>query len=284
MPRRRSYENPDPTPISILDFDRSAVRRAQVSLEAVRSVLPETAVSDLAREVISRLAAKAAPNVAQPDMQTRLCDALLSREDDAAMEVVRELLSQGVEIDTIYLGHLAGAARHLGQMWTEDQVHSTGVTIAAGRIYRIMRGLSSRLVPEKWPDGSSAIFASAPGERHTLGVSMAADLFRRDGWLVELKIGRSHDELMQELAETNSAILGLSAAGSNGLESVIRVVAAVRVSNPHMQILLAGNIVEQQPDLLRLTGADAAAANFDEARVGLRAMLDRLTSASVPLD
>jgi len=263
-------------------IDRSAARRATASLNRLRTVLPEPSVSVLAQEVIARLAAKV-DDTASPDeteMAAVLADALCARDERTALRKVMRAISDGTDIETIYLTHLTGAARLLGERWTADVLTSAQVTIAAARIYAIMRGISANLAPDAWPDGRHAVFSCTPGERHTLGVSMAADLFRHDGWLIDLKVGRSHDELVEELVETDYAILGLSAAHADCLPELVRLTAAVRVSTPHVRIVIAGRLAEVEPRLQELTDADAVSNDFDTLRAIMEDFHDSVSAQS----
>jgi len=113
---------------------------------------------------------------------------------------------------------------------------------------------------------------SVPGERHTLGVTMAADLLRREGWAIDLKIGHDHDELVAELARCDFDILGLSAAARSAVPAAARLIAAVRVVAPHAQILMAGNIVAGDTDLRDVLDVDAAALDFQAAHAALETM------------
>ena len=247
-------------------WDTDATRRASAHLAALGDVLREPSVSVLAREVISRLAARIDEPELQHTIAEDLADALASRDDTAAMRKVMRLVAAGHDVETLYLTYLAGAAHLLGKRWTQDALSSAQVTIAAARIYAIMRGLASALTPTSWPDGRHAVFASVPGERHTLGVSMAADLFRHEGWLIDLKVGRTHDELLTELAESDFAILGLSVSTPDCLQGLIRLTTAVRVAHPHVLILVSGRLPEIESRLKDLTHADAVASEFDIVR------------------
>lgn len=245
------------------------MNRAQALAEALPDLLPTGSVTSLAQEVISRLASRSAAS-SVGDAASEMADALASRDQEAGLRLTLRLLSGGADVETVYLSHLAGACRILGQRWQEDTLTSSQVTIAAARVYAIMRGIGSNLTPKRWPDGRHAVFATVPGERHTLGITMVADLFRRDGWLIDLKVGRSHNELLAELAETDFTILGLSAATPDMLPDLVRLVAAVRVSQPHVKIILSGHLAETEPRLSSLTDADYVSTKLDTLRVVMR--------------
>ena len=115
-----------------------------------------------------------------------------------AADLVLQARLNGMSVDMVYLGFLAGAARRLGERWDEDRTTSAQMTIAAGRIYAIMRGLRQAFTSDHYltPPQEHALFVSTPGETHTLGVTMAADFFRRRGWQIDLRTGLGHHELL----------------------------------------------------------------------------------------
>ncbi len=257
-----------------LGLDRDALERARGAILDLPHVLPEASVATLAHEVISRMAAQHRSARRSDCPQTEaMAEALVAPDETTAMRHVMRLLSTGVPVEDVYLTHLAGAARLLGQWWEVDRLSSAQVTIAAARTYAIMRGIASRLLPRAWPDGRHAVFATVPGERHTLGVSMAADLFRREGWLIDLMVGRQHDDLLADLGRTDFTILALSAGTPAVLPDLTRLIAAVRIAAPHALILICGRLVQDQPDLCRRTDADAATDDLAEAQSRMEAHL-----------
>ena len=111
----------------------------------------------------------------------------------------------------------------------------------------------------------SAVFASVPGEQHTLGITMAADLARDRGWDIELFVGMSHDDLSHSLQERQVGLIGLSASGKRSLPALIRLVGALRIGNHGAHILLDWQSASLPVNLVGVTGAAAAARDFDQA-------------------
>jgi len=116
-------------------IDYAARQNAGRALHARQQKLPAEALRLLAEEVIARLASRYAsqpdPDVHVPTQEgiIALADALLSKDADAALAYVLDLKRQGIPRDTVYLGYLAGAARILGDRWTNDDISFTNVTI-----------------------------------------------------------------------------------------------------------------------------------------------------------
>ena len=184
-------------------------KRSQAKIRRLKEKLPEDLVANLAREVIMRVASKDrvldhVPYEASPEALEKLCVALLSDDDKAASGIISELRADGVRAEDIYLKQLAAAAPTLGDKWVNDELSFSQVTLATGRMYAIMRSLRHLFEPQLPLHGKAAVFAAVPGEDHTLGVHMAADFFRKDGWDIALKVGMDHDELVAEIGKNSS--------------------------------------------------------------------------------
>lgn len=243
----------------------------------------------LAREVILRVSRAAVANSDVSDLPRRsdidlLCDALLSNDDTAASDLVRQARLGGMRANTLYHHYIAAAVRQFGDRWDRDQATSSQVILGAGRVYAILRELRIVFLSEQLqaPPGAEAIFASVPGEVHGLGVTMAADAMRLRGWDITLRVGMGHDALVEEIAAQRPTIMGLSVSGANHVLPTARLIVALRVRCPQVWILLGGSLVASDPDVARIVDADAGAVDIDEGAAKLAAHLDdinRLLSA-----
>ena len=269
------YE-PDPKPNAQV-FD--LYRRSQDDILKLKSRLPEETVADLAREVLRRMAghADAFSIEDHADEIEELCNALISLDADAGAAYVRKVRAEGASFEDVYLGYLAGAAKMLGEWWENDLATFSEVTIGSSRMYAIMRAMSyqNRALP-----GSvyrSAVFASVPGETHTLGIRMATDIFRKDGWVIDLKSAPTHDGLVQEIGSADAQVIGLSAGGRHSIQPLARLVVALRIVCPAALILVSGQIVNEAEDLVALMGVDAVAEDIPGARVALNRLWSEAT-------
>lgn len=252
-------------------LDRQKLALALSEIEVIRRAFPEEALTDLAQEVVRRVAENLldAPQPAEllpsSDEIDALSEALMSADDGAAIALIEQAQKEGASYEALCQSYLAEASRRLGRWWEEDKISFYRVTIAAGRIYAILRSLRlQRLVP--LPDlRRSAIFVAVPGEDHTLGITIAADMAREAGWDIELFIGHSHDELVSILCDRDTAIIGLSAGSKRSLPALIKLIVALRISNPEAKIMICGQIASRDLNLAGITGADAVAPDFSTA-------------------
>ncbi len=265
-------------------IDKAVYQRANAEIETITARMPRKAVEALAREVVSRLAGRAMQTGNRSVDDTKydqpgeteiedLAYDLLRADPDSAFRRVERLRVSGATMSQIYLNHLALAARLLGDWWDADRVTFVEVTVGAGRIYAIMRALRSSFIAHDPELRRHAVFATVPGESHSLGVSMAADLFRERGWQIDLITSKDHDELIAALEDAQCLLIGLSASGLRSLTNTARLIVAVRIAVPGALILVSGKIVDEQPNIVGIVGADRAASDFESAYQGLEELL-----------
>ena len=261
-------------------FDRSAYQNATQQLRLVETELPQDAISNLAREVVRRLAFRMPRHENVADLPTQseidlLCAALLSGDDRAADQFILAARRDGVDTAAISRGYVAGAARKLGQMWDDDRISFIDVTLACGKLYGIIRGLRHVLAPQiiQGRETRPALFALVPGETHTLGIEIATDHFRRDGWDVDMLMGLDHDAMVAEADLRHYEAIVLVANSDRMLEPLTRLSLALRITQPLAHLIVAGGILDHHPDILRLVGAEAVMADLDSAIVILRDVL-----------
>ena len=262
-------------------FDSFEYEKADQQIRLVNKKLPQQAVSELAREVVRRLAFRMPNSVSRNGLPTEdeiaeLCDALLSPQDRAADDFILNVRRNSADIEVVYLSYVAGAARRLGQLWDEDQISFMDVTLGCGKLYRIIRGLRHVIAPSitKDRDEYPAMFALVPGETHTLGIEIATDIFRREGWDVDMLVGLDHDHLIEQSDRRTYRAIVLVANSDSMIKPLTRLVLALRISHPMSHIVVAGNILNHYPNISSLVGSDAVIRDIETAVVKLRDVLN----------
>lgn len=264
-------------PSEMNTFHQGVYEQSFQEIRTLKKRLPEDAIISLAREVLLRVAERAT-DVRSTELKPmngqieRLARALISDDSNAGADMIRNVHSDGASLEDVYLLHLAEAARKLGDWWNSDQISLVDVTVGTGRIYAIMRGLS-RLFPLPPPNGKkAAMFTVVPGETHTIGVKMAADLFRKKGWDIDLKIDATTESLREEIRDHHPRIVGLSAGGEHATEALAKLIIAIRINSPSTTILVSGQIVNEATEIVRLMGPDALVFDFSD----VESEMDRL--------
>lgn len=255
---------------------------------AAGSGLSDAALLALAQEVIVRLARwaqNAAPTPAAPRPETdteALGRALIGPEYAGALAIVQQARARGVPTEDLTLHYIGGAARLLGRMWEDDRIGFSDMALAAGRMLHLLRDLRD-LVPEPLPKrGRAALFAAVPGETHILGVTMAADVFRKRGWEIELQLGRDEAALADRALQGGYPIVGLSASSAERVRALGRTIVALRLRVPGIMIFVGGTLARLEPDIALRTGADGAGWKMERCLDDMEALHARMLALHTP--
>jgi methanogenic corrinoid protein MtbC1 len=232
--------------------------------DALRARMQFSAVKLLADEVVVHIASRLRVDPVQDltAMEVDIAaftDALLSKDPTLAPALIAAERNDGVTRELVYLNTLAGSARLMGEMWEQDRISFLDMTVAMGRVFSIMRQLRHEDYPHQHPRTSSphALFITVPGETHTLGVTMAADIFRQRGWQITLRTGLSHADLIESLRYERHPVIGISAGHPSMLEALTRLMVALRLVQPQARIIVGGQVVQQVEGLNAIIHADA---------------------------
>jgi methanogenic corrinoid protein MtbC1 len=235
--------------------------------------LSQAALMVLAQEVITHLSRRALPtgslpqgvgrSVTRPNLDA-FCAELVGRDADAPRRTVLAAHATGASHEDLCVFYIADAARRLGVMWEDDEISFSDMAVAAGRMLHLLRDLRD-LAPVFEPRGDRcALIATVPGETHSLGATMAADLFRDRGWDIDLRMGQNETQLAETLRKGGYPIVGLSASTADRLRALGRVVVELRLVAPKVLIFVGGGIARLDPDIAVRVGADAAAWDMED--------------------
>jgi methanogenic corrinoid protein MtbC1 len=189
-------------------------------------------------------------------------------DDEALWRAAIEDAVGRLGLEAVCLDLLAPAARHLGDLWTEDICSFTDVTIG---LMRLQSALLHITAPMEAAGARSArhtvLLAPAPGDQHTFGLTMVAGFLERAGWAVTQLTDGSATAVEGALRTGWYGVLGLSAGSECKVSALPRMLPRLRAvaRNPDMGIMVGGPLFVAKPGLATEIGADATAANGQEA-------------------
>lgn len=228
-------------------LDLSIYERASSLFAAKRRDFGPEAIESLASDIVRRLAQSSrgrsrwgASEISDESVEA-FCDVLIKPDPSAALRFIEERRAEGVTRHAVYLGFIGAAARRLGEGWEEDRLSFAEVTFGTGHLYALIRALRTEQLWTSTPFDrrKCALFATVPGEDHGIGITVATDLFRDDGWEIDLRIDTDHDDLLAEIEETQPHIIGLSLSTERRLDALMRLVVAIRLVMPGVIIGVA---------------------------------------------
>ena len=188
-------------------------------------------------------ASRAMPSKEEIDTFVELC---VSQDPFVAMIFVKKLLEEGLNTEHIFLELITPAARELGTQWELDRMDFVDVTHGLVRLHAIAHeiGFAYRDGPVVQGDIKRVMIASAPGSKHSLGPTIVADFFRKEGWQVVIEISSSKKELVQAVENEWFDTVGLSVSIASQLADLGDLVDKIKrcSRNPGIVVLLGGPI------------------------------------------
>ena len=204
---------------------------------------------------------------------------LRSPDEDRCTAYINDLLGRGINAETIFLELLDSAAVRLGEMWDDDDCDFVDVTVALGRLQRILRDLSHQFLADRATTEmvGRVLLSSIPGEQHTLGLFMVAEFFIREGWDVRIGAPLSASELGSLVRETRFDVVGFSVASSERLSHVKRTIRQLRrdSQNRSLSVLVGGPVFRERPTLATQVGADGTAGDARTAPTIARLLISQ---------
>jgi methanogenic corrinoid protein MtbC1 len=194
---------------------------------------------------------------------------VLSPNEALALDCIDAMRMRGTSIESVYMDLLAPAARALGKFWEDDVCDFSEVTIGLGKLQQILHRLSADLKrsDERPSNGLRILLLPAPGEQHTLGLSMVAEFFRRDGWDVSGGPSESQLDCIKLAGKQHFDMIGFSLAVENHFGLLVEYIRKVRDAslNSRVGIMVGGPIFALYPEYGDKVSADVVAINGREA-------------------
>ena len=229
-------------------------------------------------DVIPRLVQAHRPGAANPqpgstvplqaDIDGFLKQIIIGSEPET-LALVEGLRERGVSVESLYLDLFGPIARRLGEMWADDVCDFSTVTVALGRLQRLLRELSPAFGTEiEHPaNGRRALFVQPRDEQHSFGLSMVAEFFRRDGWDVIGGVGGAVASPVAMVRDEWVDVIGFSVGSDGRLPWLQETIAAVRAAsrNTLLGVLVGGPPFVARPEMAQQVGADGTARNGKEA-------------------
>ena len=235
-------------------------------------LLPRLLLIHNAGPIPPRLAARAAQVLPSGEYDRFFGLVLGQQTDDTVTGFVEELLDKGHSLETVYVDLLAPAARQLGVMWSEDACDFVEVTLACCQLQRVIRRVGRQLLDDRPRSTKGCVLVEAlPGEQHTLGAILVAEILGQDGWQVVLgEPFRPVDDF------SDIRLVAFSLAQVSRWEEARDRIDTLRFRGDEgLQVIVGGGAFLERPALVSQMGADGWA----EDGKAVRALADRLCLA-----
>lgn len=181
-----------------------------------------------------------------------------------------EALSQGVgSVQRTYADLLWPTARLLCDLWDQDRLSYTEVTIGLGRLQQLVHSLDGESPYNGENDAASrsVLFAPRPGEQQTFGFYIMEELFRWSGWKAWIETCATNAQMASNVQIRWFDMFCLNVCRENNIEEVSATIRAIRRAsrNQDLFVLVYGRPFFENSELVEAVGADASASCAGEA-------------------
>lgn len=212
-----------------------------------------------------RTAADGASGTVSPLELRAFVELLLSSDVKGAVRLSRRIEKRGDGFTCVADDLLAAAARRLGERWEDDTLSFVDVTVGVSTLFRVNACLRRDSHASAPNDERRAVFATLPGQTHTLGIILAAEAFRRSDWDVALQLEADADTVVDAVEETHASLVGFTAGRETSLQEIGAVIQRLKTASRPPRILLGGICPNTLEGAAAETGADIVVSSIEEA-------------------
>ncbi len=157
-----------------------------------------------------------------------LAHIVLGDDLEAAATYVTIMRDRGLSMETLYMELLEPTARHLGEMWDNDECDFIDVTIGVGRLQKLLAIFNETYTLPELGTRRRVLMATTPGNQHSLGASMIERLLSAAGWQVDAEYSGIADEIINAVRHNWFAVIGLTAGSDRQLEALKSIIVEIR--------------------------------------------------------
>lgn len=201
------------------------------------------------------------------------------RTAEAFMMALRE---RGLPMDVLFVELLEPAARHLGEMWNNDECDFVDVTLGLGRLQRLLATFNCTHQDPMLIERRSILMTTMPGDQHSFGATMVEKFMRAGGWRVRSERVGSIQELTRLVAKEWFALVGLAVSNDQQIPQLAAAIRSVRERscNPALGVIVGGPVFAANPERIEEVGADASAPSAPLAVLAAQKIFDMRALAS----
>lgn len=171
-------------------------------------------------------------------------EALRAGDGPGAYRIASRALAEGIDVPSLYQRIVAPAMQEIGTLWATgaltiaDEHRATELT---NRVLAALRPPPHAVVEVGDRSHRRALLATVEGERHALGLRMAADILEDTGFeTIYLGADVPTSTLLQAIAVTTPDLVVLAATMPSLGPRLEEVAATVREAHPQVEVVIGG--------------------------------------------
>jgi methanogenic corrinoid protein MtbC1 len=194
--------------------------------------------------------------------------ALLEGNHGKCLKLAEEIVTGPEDVVRFYLEIVQPAMYEIGREWERGEISVAQEHLASAIVCRVIPAIHASKVQPSSTAGR-VVVTTASNEFHEIGGWMIADSLEIDGFEVRyLGANTPKEDLLDLLRSFRPDILAVSVTMPFNIEHAAEVIKEVKQDEvlATIHVMIGGLVFNGVPDLWRKTGADAYAANLEDAR------------------
>jgi methanogenic corrinoid protein MtbC1 len=168
-------------------------------------------------------------------------EALRAADDPGAYRIASGAMGAGLTTPALYQRVIVPAMHEIGLLWERGAITVADEHLATALTNRVLAALRPAPAEPTAPRVGQALLATVEGERHALGLRMAADLLEDAGYeTLYLGADVPTDALLRAVESFSPDLLALAATMPDLTSRMEEIAAEVRRAHPGLGLLIGG--------------------------------------------
>jgi len=208
-----------------------------------------------------------------------LYDAVIDMDDEAAADLSRTILEEGIDAYRAVINGLTAAMEKVGELYTNQEYFVPELLLCSDALYAGLDILKPHIKSEKAAVKGQIVIGVVEGDIHDIGKNLVKIMFDAAGWAVyDLGKDVKLERFAEEQQRTKADVVALSALMTTSMVAIPKVIQMIKAQNPNVAVIVGGAPLTQE--IARSYGADGYADNAGEAVTQTINMLDRFKKST----
>ena len=193
-----------------------------------------------------------------------LSDAIINGDQNTAVEITREALSEGMPAKSVLDDGLIAGMEIIGARFKKNEVYIPEVLIAARAMKMAMEVLEPELVKAGVEPVGKLAIGTVQGDLHDIGKNLVAMMLKGAGFeVVDLGVDVGPDKFVEQAKANGIQLIGMSTLLTTTMPGIEKTLKAIREAGLSTKVIIGGAPVTQ--DYADKIGADGYAADAASA-------------------